>query len=311
MPNQHLLASVAVAGLLCLAPEVANADDASPGRMAVVDQEGKHADLLGRDGKPVLRYVYQRDDSSPERDFDTAKVFAHVLAPDGQQTLTSGPGGELFPHHRGIFVGWNKIKHDGDSHDLWHVRNTVQKQIAMEHGVDDQSAFVTATIHWIGKHGKPLIEEQRTYRLVDSKQAYAVIDLTTELTAVAGELVLDGDPEHAGVQFRPSQKVAENKSASYTFHAPGVDPTEQTDLPWVACSFRIDDSDWTVQHISHPSNPTGARWSAYRDYGRFGPFPVVQIGDGETATLRFRFRITQGETPSVDELAAAAAEFAG
>ncbi len=292
-----------------LASSQAHAQEGS-GTYSVVDHEGKHADIVDSDGKPVLRYVYERDDSSKERDFDTAKVFTHVMAPDGKGTLTSGAGGKLFPHHRGIFVGWNKIQHDGKTHDLWHVRDTVQKHVSLEHDADGTSAQITAEIDWIGKDGKTLIKEKRTHRLIKAEDAYAVIDLTSELKAVSGDVVLDGDPEHAGVQFRPSQQVAENKSASYTFHAEGVDPTKQLDLPWVACSFRIDDSQWTVQHISHPSNPSGARWSAYRDYGRFGPFPVIEIGDGQTQTLRFRFRVTQGETPSREAMAQAAANFA-
>jgi len=288
-------------------------------KLSVVDHPGEYADIIGPSGEPLVRYVYARDDSTKERNFDTAKVFAHVMAPGGEETITNGPGGKSFPHHRGIFIGWNKVQLDGKSHDLWHVRDTVQKHVSLQSGADAKStngassgsAHITARIDWIGKDGQTLIEETRTYRLVSSNDAYAVIDLTSELTAVAGNLVLDGDPEHAGVQFRPSQKVADNKSAKYTFHAEGVDPTKQLDLPWVACTFRIDDTDWTVQHINHPSNPTGARWSAYRDYGRFGPFPVIKIGKGETQKLQFRFRVTQGESPSREELNQAAADFAG
>ncbi len=286
---------------------------------SVVDHAGQYADIIGPSGKPLLRYVYVRDDSSKDRNFDTAKVFAHVMAPDGQSTLTSGPGGKSFPHHRGIFIGWNRILHDGKTHDLWHVRDTVQKHVSMQSGAESakssgdssDSAFITARIDWVGKDGETLIEETRTHRMISSKDAYALIDVTSELTAVAGDLELNGDPEHAGVQFRPAQEVAENKSAKYTFHADGVDPTKQLDLPWVACTFKVDGAEWTVQHINHPSNPTGARWSAYRDYGRFGPFPVIKIGKGETQKLQFRFRVTTGPAPAKEELAKAATDFTG
>lgn len=286
---------------------------------SVVDHSGQYADIIGSNGKPLVRYVYLRDDSNKDRDFDTAKVFAHVMAPDGENTLTNGPGGKAFPHHRGIFIGWNKIVHNGKTHDLWHVRDTVQKHVSMQSGsesasvdgVPSGSAFIVSRIDWVGKDGETLIEETRTHRVVSSDDAYAVIDVTSELKAVAGDLQLGGDPEHAGVQFRPAQEVADNKSAKYTFHADGVDPTKQLDLPWVACTFTIGGEDWTVQHINHPSNPTGARWSAYRDYGRFGPFAVIEIGKGETQKMQFRFRVTGGPTPSREALAKAAADFAG
>lgn len=264
---------------------------------------GQHADIVRPDGEPILRYMYERDTSSPERTFDTAKVFAHVMAPGGKDTLTKGAGGK-FPHHRGIFIGWNRIRYDGKRHDLWHVRNTEQKhEDFLTTESDENGATITSKIAWIGVDGETLIEEQRTYSVVASPDAYAIIDFVSKLTAVAGDLQLNGDPEHAGVQFRPSQKVAENKSASYTFDEPGIDPKKQRDLPWVAETFRIDDQTWTVQHISHPSNPKNAIWSAYRDYGRFGPFAVIDLDKGETVTLRYRFQINEGEAPSRDVLA--------
>jgi hypothetical protein len=266
-------------------------------------QEGVQADILRPDGEPILRYTFERDTSTPERTFDTAKVFAHVMAPGGEETLTKGAGG-TFPHHRGIFIGWNRIEHGGKRHDLWHVRDTVQehRKFLQTEG-DENGAAITSEIAWIGVDGEPVISEKRTYRVVESADAYAVIDFVSELTAVGGDVKLGGDPEHAGVQFRPSQEVADNKSASYVFHESDIDPKKDKDLPWVALSFRIGDQAWTVQHMSHPSNPKGAVWSAYRDYGRFGPFPTIEIAEGETVTLKYRFRVTKGEAPPREAMA--------
>ena len=184
----------------------------------VKDNTGKYADVLTPDGKPILRYMYERDTSDDAKTFDTAKVFAHVLAEDGKTTLTKGAGGK-FPHHRGIFIGWNKLKQGGKSHDLWHVRNTVQKHREFEATeATDKGATLTALIDWIGVDGTPVLEEKRTYKVTSQDNAYSVIDFTSTLTATQGDVELNGDPEHAGVQFRPSQQVAENKSAAYTFH---------------------------------------------------------------------------------------------
>ncbi|MGI9466022.1 MAG: DUF6807 family protein, partial [Rubripirellula sp.] len=94
----------------------------------------------------------------------------------------------------------------------------------------------------------------------------------------------------------------ENKSAAYTFHKEGIDPKKDRDLPWVAESFQVGDDWWSVQHMNHPSNPEGARWSAYRDYGRFGPFTVVKIANGESVTFRYRFRVTKGKTQDREQL---------
>jgi len=269
------------------------------------DEEGRHLDVFTPEGKPVLRYMYARDRSSKETSFDTAKVYAHVFAADGKTLLTKGPGG-LFPHHRGIFIGWNKLKHGGGSHDLWHVRNTEQlHQEFVATKAEADGAVIVSRIDWIGTDGKPVIEETRTHRVTTPEGAHVVIDFTSAIKAVSADVELGGDPEHAGCQFRPSQKVAENKSAKYTFHEEGVDCKKDLDLPWVAETFKIGDHLWTVQHMSHPDNPKGARWSAYRDYGRFGPFTVVKIPEGETATFRYRFRITAGDAPDRESLGAA------
>lgn len=275
-----------------LAGDVTTAEEYS-----VVDTPGKHLDIARPSGQPLLRYVYIRDTSTPEKAFDTSKVFAHVMAPDGKTTITKGPGGK-YSHHRGIFIGWSKLKHKEKRHDLWHVKNAAQlHQEFLETAADENGGVVTSVISWVGNHDEILIEETRTYRIVAEEGAYAVIDFVSELTAINGDVELNGDPEHAGVQFRPSQQVAENKSATYVMHEDGIDPREDLDLPWVAGTFRVGDQTWTVQHMNHPSNPDGARWSAYRDYGRFGPFTVVDIPNGESQMFKYRFRITQGEAP--------------
>ena len=271
---------------------------------SVNDTEGKHADIVTPDGKVILRYMYDRDTSNPETTFDTAKVFAHVMSADGKTPLTKGAGGK-FPHHRGIFIGWNKLDQGGKKHDLWHVRNTVQKHRDFEEiEFAKKGARITSFIDWVGVDGEVVIEEKRTYKVMSADGVHAMIDFSSTLTATNGDVELNGDPEHAGVQFRPSQLVAENKSATYTFHDEDIDPTKVLDLPWVAESFQIGEQWWSVQHMSHPSNPEGARWSAYRDYGRFGPFTVVKIADGESATFRYRFCVTQGKNQDRTQLQA-------
>lgn len=273
---------------------------------SLVDEAGKHLTVVTPEGKPVVRYEYAHEVGEDGKvTFDTAKVFHHVIGPNGEP-ITKGPGGK-FPHHRGIFIGWNKIKHGGKNHDLWHVRNTTQKHASFtKKESDETSATMVSRIDWIGTEGKPVLDETRTVtaHFTDS-DSYALIDFTSELTAAHGAVELGGDPEHAGIQFRPSQKVAGNKSAKYTFHEEGVTAKGNPGLPWVALTFEIDDKSWTVQHMSHPDNPDGSRWSAYRDYGRFGEFPVIKLDEGESITLRYRFRVTEGSAPDRTVMAGA------
>ncbi len=277
------------------------------------DEAGKRLTVLGADGRPVLTYEYAYvlgEDGKVT--FDTAKVFYHVVAPDGKTTLTKGPGG-TYPHHRGIFIGWNRLKHNGKDHDLWQVRNTTQKHVSFtKQETNGAGTTIASRIDWVGNSGEPVLKETRSVAVHhETAGAYALIDFVSELTAAHGAVELGGDPEHAGIQFRPSQQVAENKSAEYVFPIDDAKQKKYVGLPWVAQTFVVDGQEWTVQHMSHPGNPDdNARWSAYRDYGRFGEFPVIKLADGEKVTLRYRFRVTKGEAPQRAELAEAYKAFA-
>jgi len=270
-----------------------------------VDEAGTRLTVTNAEGKPVLIYEYAEQlDDNGKVTFDTAKVFYHVVGPDGEETLTKGPGGEL-PHHRGIFIGWNRLQHAGKSHDLWHVKNTQQKHLAFTlQQTTETATTIDSRIQWIGTTGDPVLEEVRTVTVHhDAGGAFALIDVKTELTAAHGIVVLGGDPEHAGIQFRASQKVAANKSATYVFPLDDAKAQNYTDLPWAAQTFDMDGKKWTVQQMSHPDNPEGnARWSAYRDYGRFGEFPSYTLEDGQTITLHYRWRITEGQAPERESL---------
>ena len=111
---------------------------------------------------------------------------------------------------------------------------------------------------------------------------------------------LNGDPEHAGCQFRASAEVVKNKSARYFF--PGGEMTQKEvqasrDIDWAAMTFKANGNDYHVHHMSHPSLPTGLRYSAYRDYGRFGSFWVATIKKGKSKTFPIRFHISPGAFP--------------
>src|SRR5687768_14681114 len=92
--------------LLVLACLFANSAFAAEG-FSLADKPGEHLDVL-LDGKIVARYMYAHDTSSKERQNQTYKPFLHVFDADGKEPITQGAGGKQFPHHRGIYAGWNK-----------------------------------------------------------------------------------------------------------------------------------------------------------------------------------------------------------
>ena len=92
--------------------------------------------------------------------------------------------------------------------------------------VDEKSASLTILIQWISSEGIVFIEEERTqvFRNLSDKGLFLEVDLKTTLKAPHAEVELNGDPEHAGCQFRPSNEVSKNKSAKYLFHKEGTNP---------------------------------------------------------------------------------------
>jgi len=306
------LSRLALTKLVIGALSLSLATDALADEPKFSDEAGKRLTVMNAEGKPVLSYESAHEAGDDGKvTFDTAKVFYQVVGPDGKQTLTKGAGGKL-PHHRGIFIGWNRIKHGGKGHDIWHMRNTTQKHISFaKQETTDKGTTIASRIDWIGTHGKTVLEETRSVTVFnDTDGAYAVIDLVSEITAAHGDLELNGDPEHAGIQYRASQKVAQNNSAKYLFPVDNAKQMKYAGLPWAAQTTDIDGQKWTVQQMWHLGNPDGKpRWSAYRDYGRFGVYPSYKLKDGEKLTLRFRFRVTKGEAPSRAALNAAYGAF--
>jgi len=61
--------------------------------------------------------------------------------------------------------------------------------------------------------------------------------------------------------------------------------------------------------MRHPDNPKGSKYSAYRDYGRFGNFLTADINDGESLKLKYRIRITAGDAPTREVMAKKYEEF--
>ncbi|MBN2269516.1 MAG: PmoA family protein [Sedimentisphaerales bacterium] len=282
------------------------------------DTKGEYLDLL-YDGRRVTRYMYAYDTSSEQRAFETCKVLHHVFDENGEKLLTNGPDGEKpylksvkYPHHRGIFIGWNKLTLGGKSYDTWHMTNGVAQvhQKFLEQKADANKAFSTALIHWKGGDGKVFIEEKRTTTVHrPESRTILLLDFETELKAVSGEVFLNGDPEHAGFQYRAHDDVDKGPAdvkAKYLFHRDGVDPKKRedlTNLPWVAMSYGLNGKRYSVLYMSHPDNLNAeAVYSAYRDYGRFGEFFKHTIPDGQTLKLRYRIWIGQGELPERAEL---------
>ncbi len=318
-----ILSLIVPGTVFAAAPETKAAQKAPPGAVktpppgtapscqgfSFKDTAGESLDIY-LDGRAIARYMYANDTTTAERSERTFKPYLHVFDAEGKEMITKGPGG-TYTHHRGIFFGWQRIGYEGKNYNMWEMgggnRQIHQKFTGQKAG-PDQASF-TSLVAWKLPDGKTLLEDERTFTFYRRPApTLALIDFSTKVKAVAGDLDLNGDPEHGGVQFRAAEEI-DRKTLKYCLPKDAIerplDPDadfqhmsasriSRTDLPWAAESYQLRDKIYNIQQMSGPGNPTGTRWSAYREYGRFGAFPAAKLKAGDTLTLRYRFWVTAG-----------------
>lgn len=305
MFRSPFLAVLGLTPLIALAPKSALAE------FTFADTAGDHLDVL-KDGKPLVRWQYAFDPSTPERLHDTYKPYLHVLDAAGKEPITKGPGGD-FTHHRGWFLGWSKITTPGGvSVDRWHMKggNVIHKKIVSQTPGENTASF-TVLLHWQGATEEPILSEERTFTLhAAPAPAYALIEMRSEITALAGETSLNGDPEHAGLQFRPAGNI-DRSLTSYVYPKADAEPHTDRDYPWVIENFSLPERRYSVALLNHPDNPKDAPFSAYRDYGRFGGFFHTVVPAGGKSVLKARLLVAEGNSLSPDLVQKSANAFTG
>ncbi len=95
-------------------------------------------------GKVVARYKFAHNPESTATLHETHKPYLHIMNASGTKPITKGAGG-LYTHHRGIFIGWNKIRHQGKTYDRWHMlRGEIVHQKFLKQSADMQQATFTS-----------------------------------------------------------------------------------------------------------------------------------------------------------------------
>jgi len=272
------------------------------------DQRGQHLDLLFG-GRRVTRLMYAYDTSTRQRRFQTYKVFLHVFDSRGEREITNDWRPQ-FPHHRGIFIGWNGTRlPDGRGYDFWHMGRGVTQRL--ERFAAQQAGPVAgrmvALIRWADPKGEAVIMEEREITVYRQSKPEILLDFVSTLRSqVGGAIKLEGDPEHAGCQFRAHSDVSKSyqRETRYLLRPGMREGTRGTrDMPWAVMSFRLGESRFNVAHLNHPANPKGTVYSANRRYGRFGAFPKSVVKADEPLVLRYRFYVREGQEPLTVEAA--------
>jgi hypothetical protein len=252
------------------------------------------ARALTFDGAPLLGHARAFD---PARFEQTYKVYDQLYGFDG--ALLTKPHGGLYPHHRGVFLGWAKTTHGADVHNFWHnpgaERASQRGRLVAQFAGATHARTVTHT-RWIATDGTLIAEDERTLIARRPRAGERVFDYHVRIHARVGDLVLDGDPPHAGFQIRVAQEVAERQDCAYLLPAGAQDlgGDNWRDAAWVAARFAIDGRPMTVVQMDHPDNPGATVWNT-RSYGRFGAFARHELA--HDAPLELRFRILVQDAP--------------
>lgn len=301
-------AAVAIDGFL---------DKAPPTGHGFVWKNGDDFDDLVTPRRPVLRYMHRKyDPSSPDARNKSYKVFHHVWDPEGKRFVTNGgqtnedvadPKKLLFPHHRGLMFGFNRISYGAKkTADTWHCTGDahIEHVKTLEQVGGPIVARHRVLLTWHGPKNEVFAEEEREITVFNLPQG-TMIEFATRLKSKVGKVRLDGDPQHAGFQFRAHNDVAE-KTAKHTYYLrpDGKGELGQTrnwpadkghvNLPWSVLSFVLGDQRYSVAYLDHPTNP-GEKRHSERDYGRFGCYFEYDLAEDRPLVLHHRIWLVKGE----------------
>jgi hypothetical protein len=288
---------------------------------------GGEKPTLTYDDKTVLEYVRPTFDpkaNPPKKDAlsnPTIKIYHHLYDESGTVRLTNGPEGR-FPHHRGIYFGFNRISYDGQQADVWHCRNgESQRHVEiMEYStVDARAGWHKIKATWNGRDGKTFAVEVRELTVRAAKGGRQ-IDFHSTLTTDRDKVRLDGDPQHAGFHFRANAEVEKSDGETYFMSPKGKGEKGKeanwaaksggpTNRPWTAMSFVIGDKRYTVVYLDHPDNPKEARQSE-RTYGRVGTYFEYDLTKDKPLKVKYRLWVQEGEV-SAEQCEAMSKEFVG
>ncbi len=221
-----------------------------------------------------------------------------------------------FPHHRGIFIGWNHVRTDLGRDDLWHLRSGEKMKVVSieKKETTDDSARLEVVIHWLSADRD---DEQEGLLLVENRSIEVSrvndrtrIDHKSKLTA-ARDLRLDGDLQHAGLHFRADAAVNDVRGDTRYLWAPaelspGGGRIVSDELQWVNFRFPLHGQWYSVTQLNPPENR--ATELSWRDYGRFGFFFKDQLNKGDSRNVKGRFWVEKISSAEEDDFVRARAQ---
>lgn len=226
------------------------------------------------------------------------KVYTHLYDPASGRIIT-GARLPLYPHHRGLYVGWQKVHDNAGTYNFWEVPDTSQRFAGFaaesEHA-DLEEAVEAARIEWTDSRGGIIVRELRQLRARWAGLNRIRIDVTSTLSPGGSSPVdLDGNAHHAGCQIRLSSSATElkwDRPATATLLGDDI----WTGSEWTTAQFKLDGKAVSVMHADDPGNPRPVEYST-RPYGRFGSRFSARLLPGKPQTFHWHIQIGPGAAP--------------
>ena len=217
------------------------------------------------------------------------------------------------PHHVGIFFTYDEVNEDG----FWN--NTTSppriKNIEVKEMTPGSTKGTLSTVmHWIGKSGHVLLEENRTMTFLLGDDEYA-IDFDIELTA-GTEKVVFHDTKEGMFAIRVADWMREENGTGQYLSSNGARNEKNIwarRAKWVRLEAEKDNKTIGIALLNHPDSVNYPTFWHARGYGLFAANPLGQLifqqgtnqpnpepleltlQPGQKANFRFRMIIYEGK----------------
>lgn len=243
--------------------------------------------------------VWETITSEPEYSSTGFKVYTHLYESHSGQRIT-GARLNPYPHHRGVWIGWQKVTDGRGTYNFWEVPDTTQRFMGFIRERERASATIAveaARIEWVAPDGRVIVREIREWCATVRTHGTVWLEVASELSAAGRDPVsLDGDAHHAGCQVR---LAAGARDLEYrpVGAAKAVGNDVWTGVGAMLAGFRLGPTSVGVVQWHDKANPGPVEYST-RAYGRFGSRFSPTLQPGVPRTFRWTLLVAGNDADS-------------
>lgn len=306
-----LLTGLLITGtVLSMPPAVAGDDGAADSKIRLVRDNDKGQLQVLIDGREALVYQYKQD-------LDLAHYYP-IRSPSGKSMTVQKT--EPYPHHRSFWFG-DRVRLAGAKRDASFYaplysrvdkndpksafRDRVRHVEFLPDKLAGRQAEIGMKLVWEMDFNQPVIDENRTMRIVALGDGQYFLDVVFTVTAAYGDVTFTSDWIHyAWPYIRMNRKFSVQGGGTIVNSEGGKNQKGTNGRPadWVDYYNTVEGKTEGLAFFSHPDNPRPHKWLT-RDYGCFGPRRIdaksgtrFTLAKGKSLTRRIGVLVHRGDT---------------